>query len=116
MTEEKSDKSKVDPFSQMMAFYDTWAKTWSEAMSETVSSKKVAEAMGQQMETSLEAMSLVRQQVRAITEQYLQEMGLPARDQVVTLAERLTAIEMRVDDVDAKLDEILDQLKAMQET
>ena len=38
-------------------------------------------------------------------------MSLPTQSEVVSLAERLTTIEMRLDDVDAKLDEILDQLK-----
>jgi polyhydroxyalkanoate synthesis regulator phasin len=45
-------------------------------------------------------------------EQYLQQMSLPTRKEVVSLAERLTKIEMRLDDLDAKLDEVLDHLKA----
>jgi polyhydroxyalkanoate synthesis regulator phasin len=44
-------------------------------------------------------------------EQYLQQMSLPTQSEVVSLAERLTTIEMRLDDMDEKLDEILDQLK-----
>ena len=45
-------------------------------------------------------------------EQYLQQMNLPTRTEVISMAERLTKIEMAMDDLDAKLDEVLDLLKA----
>ena len=44
-------------------------------------------------------------------EQYLQQMNLPTRKEVITMSERLTKLEMAMDDLDAKLDEILDILK-----
>ena len=114
MSEEKSEKSQADPMASMMQFYEQWTKTWANSMSETVASPRFAETMAKQTEGSLEFWSLVRRQVGEAMEQYLQQMGLPTQGEVVSLAERLTTIEMRLDDVDAKLDEVLDQLKSTQ--
>jgi hypothetical protein len=108
---EQTEEPKVDPFAHMIQFYDTWSKSWAQAMSETVSSKSFAESMGKQIESSLEALSLARKQVNEIMAQYLQQMNLPTRNEVISLAERLTKIEMVLDDIDAKLDEVLDSLK-----
>lgn len=112
MSEEKSGNPEVDPLAPMMQFYDSWVKTWSGTMSETVASEQFAETMAKQMEGNLEAMAVVRRQVGETMEQYLHQMSLPTRDEVLGLAERLTKLEMAIDDVDAKVDEILDHLKA----
>ncbi|MCB8923806.1 MAG: hypothetical protein H6662_19680 [Ardenticatenaceae bacterium] len=48
-------------------------------------------------------------------EQSMQQMNMPSREQIVNLAERLTHVEMRVDDIEAKVDESLDLLRAIQE-
>jgi hypothetical protein len=107
-----SEESQVDPFTHLVKLYDTWSKAWAQAMSEAVSSKSFAESMGQQIEGGLEALSLLRKQTNDIMAQYLRQVNLPTRDEVVSLAERLTKVEMVMDDVDAKLDQVLDLLKA----
>ena len=108
----EGEESKVpDPLTQMIQFYDTYAKSWSDAMSGAVASKGVAEAMGQQMEGSLEALTLWRKQMGTVFEQYLQQMSLPTKSQIVSLAERLTNVEMAIQDLDEKLDKLLDQTK-----
>lgn len=120
MSEEKEDKhteSKagesplVDPFAQMFQFYDSFQKSWSGVLSEMVGSKGFAESMGQQLETSLDAMTLYRRQFSDLMEQYIQQMSLPTRKEVTNIAKRLTHLEMALDDLDAKMDEILDLLK-----
>jgi uncharacterized damage-inducible protein DinB len=114
--EEEPKKSAVDPFANMMQFYDNWSKTWANSMSETVANPRFAETMSQQMAGSLEFWSVVRQQVGDAMEQYLQQLSLPTQQEVVSLAERMTTIEMRLDDVEAKLDQILDHLKESQDS
>jgi polyhydroxyalkanoic acid synthase PhaR subunit len=111
MSEERSDQPNFDPSAMMVDFFDTWSKTWSKAMSETVNSEQFAQSISQQMESSMDMMALVRRQVGEFMEQYLQQVSLPSRKEVLSLAERLTNLELALDDVDAKLDEILDQLK-----
>lgn len=109
---EKAEQPPSDPFSQMLQFYEEWTKTWAAPMSQMVSSKPVADSMAQQMETALSATGFMRRQMAELMEQSLQQMNLPSRKEVLSLAERFTAFEMRLDDMDAKLDQILDLLKA----
>lgn len=111
MSEEKNDQSQVDPFTAMIQLYENWTKMWSDTMGETVTSKRYVETMGQQMQGSLETMALMRQQMSSMVERYLQQMNLPTHGEVVSLAERLTRLEMKMDDLDAKLDEVLDILR-----
>lgn len=106
------EKTEMDPFAQMFQIYDTFAKSWSNVMSEAVASKSFAESMGNQMESSLDAMTLMRRQIGDFMEQYLQQISLPTRKEVISIAKRLTHLEMALDDLDAKMDEILDVLKA----
>ena len=113
MGEPEKDKGQVDPFNNMLKFYDDWTKAWSKTMSETVSTPRFVETMAQQMDGSLEFWSMIRKQVRETMEQYLQQMGLPTQGEVVSLAERLTQIEMRLDDFEAKIDQVLDQLSGL---
>lgn len=113
MSEEETKRQAVDPFGQMIEFYEAWTKAWAQAMSEVVANKSFAETLGEQVETNLEALSVMRSQVDEAMHQYLGQMNLPSRKEVVSLAERLTRIEMALDDVDAKLDHTLDRLKEL---
>ncbi len=114
MSDEKPEKPDIDPFAQMIQFYDSISKSWASAMSDAVASKSFAESMSEQMEGNLEAMSFMRKQFGEFMEQYLQQMNLPTRKEVITMSERLTKLEMAMDDLDAKLDEILDILKTIE--
>jgi hypothetical protein len=114
MSEKKPDQPEFDPFLPVVQIADSWVKAWSSVMSDVVASEGFAASMGEQLEGMLEVTKLMRQQMKVSMEQYLQQMGLPTRDQILSLAERLTNIEMRLDDLDAKADESLDQLKAIE--
>lgn len=108
---EKDEKPATDPFSQMVQFYDDWTKTWASAASEMVSSKGFADSMAQQLEGTLSLTQMMRRQMGQMMEQSLQQMNLPTRKDLLSVAERMTNIEMRLDDMEAKLDEVLDLLK-----
>ena len=108
-----SEPPKVeDPFSQMLKYYEDWSKNWAGAMSQMVANKQVADTMAQQVETNLGAMALMRHQMGDLMEQTLQQMNLPSRQELLGVAERLTQIEMRLDDLEAKLDQAIDLLTA----
>ena len=104
--------SQIDPFAQMFQFYDSFAKSWSGVVSEAVASQSFAESMGQQLESSLDTMTLFRRQMGDLMEQYLQQMSLPTRKDVISISKRITHLEMALDDLNAKMEEILDALKA----
>ena len=108
---DKPEKPEGDPFSQMVQFYDDWTKTWAGAASEMVSKKSFADSMAQQLESTLSTTQLMRRQMGELMEQSLQQMSLPTRNEVLSIAERMTNLEMRLDDMEAKLDEVLDLLR-----
>lgn len=104
-------QKQPDPWAQMLQYYEEWTKAWAAPMSQMVSSKPVADAMAQQMETSMTAAAFMRRQMTELMDQTLQQMNLPSRKEVLSQAERLTGLEMRLDDIEAKLDQVLDLLK-----
>ena len=109
MSEQQPPKPEFDPFAAWKPLQDAWAK----AMSETVASEEFAKSMGDYMDAYLQTSAPVRQLMEKAVERYLQQMGLPTRGEVISQAERLSNLEMRVDDLDAKMDEALDHLKAI---
>ena len=111
---EKNEDTTFDPSNTMIQFFDTWTKSWAKAMSDTVASPSFAESLSQQMEGSMEVTKMVRKQVSEMMEQYLHQLSLPTRKEVISLAERMNKIEMDLDDLDAKLDDALDYLKEIQ--
>ena len=113
---EKPKSENPDPFAPFIQVSDLMMKSWADVLSQTVTSPTFAKSMGEQMQGFLEGTKLIRQQMQTAMEQSLQQMNVPSREQVVSLAERLTHVEMRVDDIEAKVDESLDLLRAIQET
>ena len=55
----------------------------------------------------------MRQAVQQYTEAYLAQANMPSRAEVVSLASRLTTIELRLDDMQAQLDAILQAVRAI---
>jgi polyhydroxyalkanoate synthesis regulator phasin len=115
MSDAKPESEKADPMASMMKFYERWTEAWAKSLSDTVANPQFAETMAEQTEGGLEFWAQVRRQVGGAMEQYLQQMSLPTQSEVVSLAERLTNIEMRLDDMDEKLDQLLDQLRGRQD-
>ncbi|MBU0490715.1 MAG: hypothetical protein KKA73_07505 [Chloroflexi bacterium] len=109
----KTEPPAPDPLQPWIQFWETWSQSWSKALSDTAASEAFAESMGQHAEIYLQATALVRRQMQEVMEQTMHQMSVPTRDDVIRLGERLTHIEMRLDDLDAKADEVLDRLKAM---
>ena len=56
----------------------------------------------------------IQKQVEQAMAHYLRQINMPSHQEVVSTAERLTQLELRVDDLDAKLDEVLEHLKTIQ--
>ncbi len=110
---EQAEKANFDPAASMVQFYDAMAQAWARAMNNLVASEGFADAVAEQMQANLETMGLMRKHVSELMDQYLQQMSLPSHQEVLGLAERLTRLEMRLDDMDAKLDEALDCLRAL---
>jgi hypothetical protein len=109
MADEKAGHDKpsdsTDPWRELR---DTYLKSWSKTMVETVNSEAYVKATGAILDTYLSASSPFRETIEKAMLHALQQLSMPSRADFVGLAERVTNIEMRLDDMDAKLDSIIE--------
>jgi hypothetical protein len=108
MPEIKDEKPKsFDPFESFRSLRDTYLDSMSKAMIETVNTESYAQATGAMLDYCLSASAPFREAFEKSTVQALQQLSLPSRQEVIALAERFTNFEMRLDELDAKLDRLL---------
>ena len=91
----------LEPWRQ---FRDAYLDFWSKNMVEAVNSEAYAQASGTMLDTCLTTSAPFREALEKSMTAALQQMSMPTRADVVTIAERLTNLEMRLDDLDIKLD------------
>jgi hypothetical protein len=112
---EKSDSEKsYDPFEAWRGLRDANMDAWSKFMIESVNSEAYAKATGAMLNNYLEASGPFREGMEKAMTRALEQLSMPSRADFVSLARRLTNIEMRLDDLDAKLDRILAAREAKQ--
>jgi hypothetical protein len=94
-----------DPTGIFKSMRDTNMDAWSKMMLQLVNSEPYAEATGTMLDAWLTTSVPFRKALEASMAQVLAKLNMPTRGDVTSLAERLTNIEMRLDDLDAKLEE-----------
>ena len=104
--DEVKDKT-YDPFAMLREMRDTYLDAVSKTMVQTVNTEEYAKASGAMLECYLTASAPLRAEMEKSMVQALQHLGLPTRQEVASLAERFTNVELRLDDLDAKLDRML---------
>jgi hypothetical protein len=80
----------------------------SKVMINAVNSEEYAQATGAWLDGVLTLSAPVREALDKAMVAALEQFSLPSRQQVAALAERMTNIEMRLDDIDFKLDQIVE--------
>jgi tetrahydromethanopterin S-methyltransferase subunit G len=80
-------------------------ENWAKMMTELVSSGTYVEAQAEVLNSWLSSSAPFRKSMETAVNQSLAALNLASRDDLMRLAERLTNIEMRLDDIDAKIDE-----------
>ena len=124
MSNESESTNPLDPFGTMTSLWetnlnnwkamrDTSMDSWSKMMIDTVSSDEYSHTTGQWLDTYLTLSQPFRRIIDLMMTQVLTGLNMPLRTDVTSLAERLTNIETRLDDQDAKLDDILNAIKAV---
>jgi len=117
MAEVKEEKPKTyDPFEPFREMRDAYLDAMSKTMVDTVNSEAYAKATGAMLDWSLTATEPFRQTMEKAILQAMQQLSLPSRQDLGSLAERFTNLELRVDDLDAKLDRVLSLLAAPRST
>lgn len=104
MAQTPDDTNPFDPFGTMRAMRDAGLEAWSKMMVDLVNSPAYAEAQAKYLDSYLAASAPFRQALETATTQALTQLNMPTRADVTALAERLTNIEFRLDDLDAKID------------
>ena len=111
MAEDQPGSSKpLDPFESFRKMRDAYLDAMAKAMIEAVNTENYALATGTMLDASLTASAPLREAFEKTMLQVLQQLSLPSRQDIVALAERFTNFEMRLDDIDAKLDRIVKPL------
>ena len=108
MGEGQSGGSKpFDPLESFRGLRDIYLDAMAKTMVETVNTEGYAKASGAMLDSTLTMSAPMRESMEKSMLQVLQQLSLPSRQDIVILAERFTNMEMRLDDLDAKLDRVL---------
>jgi hypothetical protein len=108
----KKSEDKFDPFDptgMMKSLRDASMDHWARVMTGVVNTETYAEASGEMLDAWLSGSAPFRKAIENAMLQALGNVKIPSSQDITRLAERLTNIEMRLDDMDAKLDELLRQ-------
>jgi len=100
------DGKRFDPLDAWRGVRDVYMDAWSKNMVEMVNTEAYAQATGAMLDTYLTASTPFREALEKAMVKTLEQLAMPTRADVVSIAERMTNIEMRLDDLDAKLDTI----------
>src|SRR5215212_10292327 len=105
MSQKSDEQQAFDPFGTWKTMRDMSMDAWSKMMIQLVNSEQYAQASGAMLDTWLTTSAPFRKVIESTMTQVLTQLNLPTRADVTSLAERLTHIEMRLDDLEIKLDE-----------
>jgi hypothetical protein len=108
MTQENNATfNPFDPTGMLKTIRDSNMEAWSRMMIELVNTDAYARVTGEMLDAWLSNSAPFRKAIEAAMTRALGDLHMPSRADVISLAERLTNIEMRLDDMEAKLDESL---------
>ena len=104
--EPTNDGKRFDPMEPWRGVRDVYLDAWAKTMVEMVNSEAYAQANGAMLDTYLSVSTPFREAIEKAMLKTLEQLAMPSRADIVSIAERMTNIEMRLDDMDAKLDNI----------
>lgn len=102
-----------DPFGTWRTIRDANLDAWAKGMTSLVNTEVFSQAIGAQLDTLLAASAPAQKVVHQYMETYLAQVNMPSRNEIVGLSGRLTNIELRLDDMQAQLDELLHALNGL---
>ena len=105
MSQKPDEQQTFDPFGAWKNMRDSGMDAWAKMMSQLVNTDAYAQANGAMLDAWLTSSAPFRKAIESAMTQVLTQLNLPTRTDISSLAERLTHIEMRLDDLEAMLDE-----------
>ena len=108
MSEKKeSGAAAFDPESMLKGMRDANMNAWAKMMTDLVNTDAYSGASAEMVNAWLATAGPLQQAVERAVTQTFRGMNVALAEDVFRLGERLTNIEMRLDDIEAKLDESL---------
>jgi len=104
MSQTNDTFNPFDPTGMFKSMRDAGMDTWSKLMIQLVNSEAYAQASATMLDAWLTSSAPFRKAIETTMTQVLTQLNMPTRSDVINLAERLTHIELRLDDLEAKLD------------
>jgi hypothetical protein len=105
MAEKNDTFDPFDPTGLLRNMRDNSMEAWSKMMIQLVNTDAYSAATGKMLDTWLSTSAPFRKMLETVMTQVLTNLSMPNRGDVIGLAERLVNIEMRLDDLEAKLEE-----------
>ena len=102
--EPTNDGKWFDPMEPWRGVRDMYMDAWSKTMVDMVNSESYAQASGAMLDTYLTVSTPFREAIEKAMLKTLEQLAMPSRADFISIAERMTNIEMKLDDLDAKLD------------
>jgi hypothetical protein len=110
MTKATEKFNPLDPTGMFKVMQDTSMDAWAKMMVEVVNTDAYAESTGKMLDTYLASSGPFRKTIETSMTLALANLNMPSLEDLNRLAARLTNIEMRLDDLDAKLDECVSKV------
>jgi hypothetical protein len=105
MSQKDENFNPFDPTGMFKDMRNATLDAWSKTMIQLVNTDAYAQATGAMLDGWTTSSAPFRKALETVMTQVLANLNMPTRADVISLAERLTNIEMRLDDLEAKLDE-----------
>ena len=105
MSQPNETFNPFDPTGMLKNMRNTGMDAWSKMMIDLVNTEAYAKATGAMLDAYLTTSAPFRKVVEATMTRVLTSLNMPTRGDVTGLAERLTNIETRLDDLEARLEE-----------
>jgi hypothetical protein len=105
---ENENSKPADPFEALRGMRDNYLDAMSKVMMNAVNSEEYGQATGAMLNSALIASAPFREALDKAMAAALQQSSMPSRQEIATLAGRFTNVEMRLDDMEAKLDRIVE--------
>src|SRR3974377_291858 len=102
--EPTQDGKRFDPMEPWRGVRDIYMDAWAKTMVDIVNTEAYAQATGTMLDTYLTVSAPFREAVEKAMLKTLEQLAMPSRADFISIAERMTNIEMKLDDLDAKLD------------
>jgi hypothetical protein len=106
MSQTNDTFNPFDPAGMFKSVQEAGMEAWSKAMIQLVNSEAYTQATAAMLDAWLTTSALFRKAIETAMTQALISFNMPTRPDVIGVAERLTNIELRLDDLDAKLEEV----------